>query len=126
VITSGLKVYKGFLENSKLGESKMPKKKEKVEAQPETQPPFEIQTTSWEEFEKFETRKKSKYKEYAEFIVNEILRSETPLIFKIPERGLILAVIREINKYNATSQSAKIVYKVSYKEKAIVAGVKRL
>jgi hypothetical protein len=108
----------------------MPREKrkveEKVEAQPQIQSPFEIQSTTWEKFEEFGTGKKSKYKEHAEFIVNEILKSERPLIIKIPERGLILAVIREINKYNATSQSAKIVYKVSYKEKAIVAGVRKL
>jgi hypothetical protein len=99
---------------------------EKVQQQPKPQLPFEIQPATWEEFERFGQEKKSKYKEYAESIVTEILKSDKPLIIKIPERGLILAVIREINKYNAQSQTAKIVYKVSYKNKSIVAGVRKL
>lgn len=109
-------------------EEKVEKAEEKVqvEQQPQTQVQFEIQPTTWEEFEKFGAKKKSKYKELAETIVNEILKSDRPLIFKIPEKGLILSVIQEINRYNAMSQSAKIVFKASYKEKTLIAGVRKL
>jgi len=119
-----------FLENSIFGETEMPKEKRKVEEQPKPQPqtqvPFEIHLATWEEFERFGAKKKPKYKEHVETIVSEILKSEKPLVIKTTDRGLILAIIREINRYNAVSQSAKIVYKVSYRENSLIAGVRKL
>ena len=120
----------------------MPKAKRKVEEQPKPQPqaqvkpqpqtqvptqvPFEIRPATWEEFERFGAEKKSKYKEYAETIVSEILKSDRPIVIKAADRGLIIVIIREINRYNATSQTAKIVYKASYKTNTLIAGVRKL
>jgi hypothetical protein len=113
----------------------MPKKKEKVEAQPETPPPVppptlsqglvRVEALSEEEFKRLTQREVDIYTKTAIDIVNAVVESDKPLRFTINESLDLETLIRKLDyrvrKFNKKSAEFRVFYRVYANERQIVA-----
>jgi hypothetical protein len=83
-------------------ETKEAKPETKPTTKPATKPKPKIKTTTWEKFEKFETKTKTEKKTWIKDIIEKAKRE--PVKVTGLTRGQLMALIASVNRHNASSE----------------------